>query len=103
MNSSKTDSRETNEWKSIRLCSKSYSKRVIKILMCKNANHATFLLREDGKDYVLEYRALTDGYGEKTIIDELNYYLFVEEQRRIAEPIRREIVQGLVKKFTGEK
>jgi hypothetical protein len=71
--------------------------------MCKNASHATFLLREDGKDYVLEYQILTDGYGEKAIIDELNYYLFMEEQRRIAEPIRREIVQGLVKKFSGKK
>lgn len=98
-----TDSRKTREWKSIRLCGKSYSKRVIKIVMCKNANHATFLLREDGKDYVVEYQALTDGYGEKTIIDELNYYIFVEEQRRIAEPIRREIVQGLVKKFSCKK
>jgi hypothetical protein len=95
-------SQEPNEWKSIRLCRKSYSKRVIKILMCKNANHATFLLRQDGNDYVLKYRALTEGYGEKAIIDELNYYLFVEEQRKIAEPIRKAIVDGLVKKFSSK-
>ena len=88
MNNSKTGANETDEWKNIRHCRKIYSKQVIKILMCKNTGNATFLLSEDGEDYVLRYRALSDGYGEKEILEELNYYIFTEEQRKIAEPIR---------------
>lgn len=85
----------------IRLCAKIYPKRVISIVMCKNADNAIFLLREDNEDYLLEYRVISEGYGERAIIDELNYYVFVEQQRQTADPIRREIVQGLVNKFTG--
>lgn len=91
-----------NDWKSINLCVKTYPKRVVNILMCKNRARATFLLREDDDRFVLRYKPLNRQFTEKDIIDELNYLIHVEEQRALAEPIRREILRGLVNKFSKD-
>lgn len=96
----KPDVSQENKWRSLRFCARTYPKRVVKIVMCQNADQATFQLWEKGDEFVLNYKPMSQNYGEKAILEELNYYLFVEEQRKIAEPIRREIVRGLVKRLT---
>lgn len=90
-------------WRSLGLCANAYPKRVVQILMSRNTDRAHFKLREEAGGFLLRYKPVKDGYGEGEILDELNYLCFAETQREIAEPIRREIVSGLVRKFGGDE
>jgi hypothetical protein len=60
-------------------------------------------LSEIGNEYVLKFIPLIVDYSEKEIIDELNYLNFSEEQRKISEPIRNKILDGLFRKLSREE